>query len=148
VGRRPPTDGADVTPEDWFEQLRAALPDEVPTVTDDERAALLDLARVAAHTSERWTAPVSTFLVGLAYADAARDGPRGGHPRAGGALRRRVTSRERTRPAPEGRPRTWCAGTDQRRPSALEHAGHAFQPCRSSRISARAICSAFEASCG
>jgi hypothetical protein len=69
VGCRPPTDGTDVTPEDWFEQLRAALPDEVPTVTDDERAALLDLARVAAHTSERWTAPVSTFLVGLAYAD-------------------------------------------------------------------------------
>jgi hypothetical protein len=72
VGRRPPTDGAEVTPEDWFEQLRAALPDGVSTVfTDDERAALLDLARVAAHTSERWTAPVSTFLVGLAYADAA-----------------------------------------------------------------------------
>lgn len=60
-------------PEDWIEQLRAALPGEVADVTDDEREALLDLARVAAHTSERWTAPLSTYLVGLAYATAAPD---------------------------------------------------------------------------
>jgi hypothetical protein len=59
-----------VDPETWLAQLEAALPGDLAAVTDDERAALLDLARVAAHTSERWTAPVSTFLVGLAYADA------------------------------------------------------------------------------
>lgn len=58
-------------PDTWFEQLAAALPepdgtpDAATAVTDDERDALLDLARVAAHTSERWTAPVSTFLVGV-----------------------------------------------------------------------------------
>jgi hypothetical protein len=57
-----------VNPEDWLEELRTALPGDLPAVTADERAALLDLARVAAHSSERWTAPVSTFLVGLAYA--------------------------------------------------------------------------------
>ena len=37
-------------------------------VTPDEQTALLDLARVAAHTSERISAPISTFLVGVAYA--------------------------------------------------------------------------------
>jgi hypothetical protein len=57
-----------MTPEDWLEQLRSALPGDPAAVTDEEREALLDLARVAAHTSERWTAPVTTFLVGLAYA--------------------------------------------------------------------------------
>jgi hypothetical protein len=61
---------AHVEPDDWFAQLTAALPGAPRDVTDAERVALLDLARVAAHTSERWTAPVSTFLVGLAYADA------------------------------------------------------------------------------
>jgi predicted nucleic acid-binding Zn ribbon protein len=58
-----------VTPDDWFTQLLDRLPgDPLPTVSDDERDALLDLARVAAHTSERWTAPISTFLAGMAYA--------------------------------------------------------------------------------
>lgn len=33
----------------------------------DERAALLDIARIAAHTSERITAPLTTFLAGVAY---------------------------------------------------------------------------------
>jgi hypothetical protein len=71
VGCRAPTDGSRVTPETWLDQLTDALPGDLAPVTADERAALLDLARVAAHTSERWTAPVSTFLVGLAYADAS-----------------------------------------------------------------------------
>lgn len=60
----------------WFALLLAALPahpdadaSAAPAhVTDAERDALLDLARVAAHTSERWTAPISTFLAGIAYA--------------------------------------------------------------------------------
>ena len=59
-----------MTPETWFEQLSDALEEAgaVPGVrsgvTDEERDALLELARVAAHTSERWTAPISTFLAG------------------------------------------------------------------------------------
>jgi hypothetical protein len=63
-----------VEPDTWFTQLLAALEppaDGGPPVTpasDAEREALLDLARIAAHTSERWTAPVSTFLVGVRYA--------------------------------------------------------------------------------
>ncbi|WP_052665690.1 DUF6457 domain-containing protein [Nitriliruptor alkaliphilus] len=63
-------------PDTWFTQLLAALEptaDGSPSlepVSDVEREALLDLARIAAHTSERWTAPVSTFLVGVRYAAA------------------------------------------------------------------------------
>jgi len=37
------------------------------TITPDEQTALLDLARVAAHSSERLTAPLTTFLAGVAY---------------------------------------------------------------------------------
>lgn len=63
-----------MTPDDWFDALRAALPPAPGEATapraptDAERDVLLDLARVAAHTSERWTAPLSTFLAGVAYA--------------------------------------------------------------------------------
>lgn len=69
----------------WFaalaDALRAAAPDGaasaeavvVPPITDGERDGLLDLARVAAHTAERWTAPVSTFLAGVAYASVSGD---------------------------------------------------------------------------
>ena len=68
-------------PDTWFAQLLAALPPApgaadgtAPTaVSEPEREALLDLARIAAHTSERWTAPVSTFLVGVAYAALPAD---------------------------------------------------------------------------
>lgn len=56
-------------PQDWFEQLRGQLPASAPACTDDEVDALLDLARVAAHASERWAAPVSTFVAGVALAD-------------------------------------------------------------------------------
>lgn len=68
-------------PDTWFAQLLAALPPSEPSaagvapalVTDPEREALLDLARIAAHSSERWTAPLSTFVVGVAYADLPAD---------------------------------------------------------------------------
>jgi hypothetical protein len=56
-------------PQDFLARLRAALPGGVPAITDAERQALLDLARVAAHRSERWAAPVATFLAGCAYAE-------------------------------------------------------------------------------
>ena len=55
-------------PHEWFELLRAHLPATAPAPSDAEVDALLDLARVAAHTSERWAAPVSTFVVGVALA--------------------------------------------------------------------------------
>jgi hypothetical protein len=58
-----------VPPETWFARLGAAVPELDVALDPDEREALLDLARVAAHTSERWTAPVSTFLLGMALAE-------------------------------------------------------------------------------
>jgi hypothetical protein len=60
-----------MTPDDWFDLLRAQLPDPSPAPREHEIDALLDLARVAAHTSERWSAPVSTFIVGVALAGVA-----------------------------------------------------------------------------
>lgn len=58
-------------PEEWLARLRAALPDAAGLdVTVAEREALLDLARIAAHASERWAAPVSTFLAGVALGAA------------------------------------------------------------------------------
>lgn len=53
-------------PEVWLAQLRASLPGGTPAVSDAEREALLDLARVAAHGSERWAAPLATFHAGVA----------------------------------------------------------------------------------
>jgi hypothetical protein len=51
----------------WLDEVRAALPN-VPglTLTADEQAALLDLARIAAHASHRTAAPLTTFLAGIA----------------------------------------------------------------------------------
>jgi hypothetical protein len=57
-----------MAPDDWFDLLRGRFERAVDAPTEAEISALLDLARVAAHTSERWTAPVSGFLAGLALA--------------------------------------------------------------------------------
>jgi hypothetical protein len=57
-----------MAPDDWFDLLRERLERAVDPPSEVEISALLDLARVAAHTSERWTAPVSGFLAGLALA--------------------------------------------------------------------------------
>lgn len=65
-----------MTPDDWFDLLLAQLAADADgpvssrpaTPSEDEIGALLDLARVAAHTSERWTAPISGFVVGAALA--------------------------------------------------------------------------------
>ena len=60
---------APISLEDWLARLAGQLPTgSTSKVTAEEQAALLDLARVAAHTSERISAPISTFLVGVAYA--------------------------------------------------------------------------------
>jgi hypothetical protein len=54
---------------EWMERLRAELGDEPAlSLTADEERALLELARVAAHSSERIAAPLTTFLAGVALA--------------------------------------------------------------------------------
>jgi hypothetical protein len=59
-----------MTVAEWLERLRAELGDAPSlALTADEERALLDLARVAAHRSERIAAPLTTFLVGIALAD-------------------------------------------------------------------------------
>lgn len=58
-----------MTPDAWLDVVAQLLGDPPPT--EDERAVLLELARVAAHTSERWTAPVTTYAAGLALATVA-----------------------------------------------------------------------------
>lgn len=59
----------------WLARLMAELPElEQASLSADERTALLDLARVAAHRSERIAAPLTTFLVGLALPATPRPG--------------------------------------------------------------------------
>lgn len=57
----------------WLERLREVLP---PGALDEigpaERAALLDLARIAAHQSHRSAAPITTYVVGLTVAARPR----------------------------------------------------------------------------
>lgn len=53
----------------WLEELGGILgPPGGPGPTDEEQTALLDIARIAAHTSERISAPLSTYMAGLACA--------------------------------------------------------------------------------
>lgn len=56
----------------WLGRVHAHLPAQVPELTPGETQALLELARVAAHTSERTAAPLTTFLVGAASSQTAR----------------------------------------------------------------------------
>lgn len=66
-----PEPGLDVNT--WLESLGALLPaGTLGQIGPDDRAALLDLARVAAHQSHRTAAPISTYLVGLAFAALPR----------------------------------------------------------------------------
>jgi hypothetical protein len=52
---------------DWLRDLGTTL--ELPEgVTEEEQVALLDIARIAAHTSERIAAPLTTFMAGIACA--------------------------------------------------------------------------------
>jgi hypothetical protein len=59
------------TVDEWLDRIRDALADDDPGIELDaeERRALLDLARVAAHESERIAAPLTTFIVGAALRD-------------------------------------------------------------------------------
>ena len=48
----------------WLEKLGGILgPSGGPGLSEEEQTALLDIARIAAHTSERIAAPLSTFSV-------------------------------------------------------------------------------------
>lgn len=55
---------------EWLEDLGDILgPTGGLGLTEEEQAALLDIARIAAHASERISAPLSTFIAGLACAE-------------------------------------------------------------------------------
>jgi hypothetical protein len=72
------TDPADAEVARWFAALDRALavsdaaPDDTE-VADEERRLLLDLARIAAHGSQRWTAPITTYLVGRGLAGSSAE---------------------------------------------------------------------------
>jgi hypothetical protein len=57
--------------DEMLDKIRTLLGPDAPAVTADEAEAVLELARVVAHASERRAAPVSAYLVGLAVAGAA-----------------------------------------------------------------------------
>lgn len=54
--------------EDWLERFADVL-GETP-MSEDEIETILDLTRVVAHTTVRRYAPLSSYLLGLAAADA------------------------------------------------------------------------------
>ena len=58
---------------EWMGRLRAALgEDPAIDLSAEEERLILELARIAAHTSERIAAPLTTFVAGLALADLPR----------------------------------------------------------------------------
>jgi hypothetical protein len=57
--------------EEFIEKVRVLLGPNAPSADADEVEAVLELARVAAHASERRAAPVTAYLVGMAVAGAA-----------------------------------------------------------------------------
>ena len=57
--------------EEFLERVRSLLGPNPPSVGPGEVEAILELARVAAHTSERRAAPVTAYLAGLVLAGAA-----------------------------------------------------------------------------
>lgn len=57
--------------EEFIDKVRVLLGPNAPGVGADEVEAVLELARVAAHASERRAAPVTAYLVGMAVAGAA-----------------------------------------------------------------------------
>ena len=57
--------------EEMLEKVRSLLGPYAEGVSEDEAEAVLELARVVAHASERRAAPVSAYLAGLALAGTA-----------------------------------------------------------------------------
>lgn len=61
-------DGEAIALEDWLRSVHQVLGGAGGApISEEERTALLDVARVAAHRSERVAAPLTTFLAGVAY---------------------------------------------------------------------------------
>ena len=59
--------------EAWLARLDALMPGGVvDQAGPEERTVLLDLARIAAHGSERIAAPITTYLAGVAFAALPR----------------------------------------------------------------------------
>lgn len=59
---------------EWLDHLRRATTSTRDLMLSEaEQRELLDLARIAAHRSERIAAPLTTFLVGIALADLPSD---------------------------------------------------------------------------
>jgi Domain of unknown function (DUF6457) len=56
---------------EFIERVRSLLGPNPPSVGPGEVEAVLELARVAAHTSERRAAPVTAYLAGMVVAGAA-----------------------------------------------------------------------------
>ncbi|HEX6128000.1 MAG TPA: DUF6457 domain-containing protein [Candidatus Limnocylindria bacterium] len=63
-----PDASAAVPLDAWLERVRAELGVESPRLTEPEREALLDLTRLAAHTSERVAGPLTVYALGMAAA--------------------------------------------------------------------------------
>ena len=57
----------------WLDLVLRELPPGAAAPSPAEQAAILDLARVAAHASERVAAPISAYLVGLAFSGLPAD---------------------------------------------------------------------------
>ena len=55
----------------FLERVSSLLGPNPPAVSPGELEAILELARVAAHSSERRAAPVTTYLAGLVLGGAA-----------------------------------------------------------------------------
>ena len=63
----PSETAATISLVDWLERIRRSLPPGGDLrLSPAEQRALLDVARIAAHASERIAAPLSTFLAGVA----------------------------------------------------------------------------------
>lgn len=62
--------------DQWLERLRMALGPADPGIElgIEERDAILELARVAAHRCERIAAPLTAFIVGAGLRDLAQPG--------------------------------------------------------------------------
>jgi Domain of unknown function (DUF6457) len=57
--------------QEFLDKVRGLLGPSAPSAGEGEIEAVLELARVAAHASERRAAPVTTYLAGMAVAGAA-----------------------------------------------------------------------------
>jgi transcription initiation factor TFIIIB Brf1 subunit/transcription initiation factor TFIIB len=70
IGRRASNSVTPVTAEEWIASFASELGAEPPDATEVEQ--ILDLAAVAAHSSERVAAPLACWLAGRTGIDLAK----------------------------------------------------------------------------